>query len=456
MVEGSIPSGLTTLRSGLLLKVTIGGVALAVGVVLLSLAAWDFQRFTVPAPSLPPLPLAAGEALLYGRVTTHDGTVYEGRLRWGGSEEALWGHYFNGFKGENPWAGYVASDRLPKERLSLDLFGIELLRWERPVTLGRPFMARFGHLARIEPRVRDVWVTLKSGTVVRLDRFGADDLNDGVRVWDSSRGVVDLTEWRVRSIEFLPSPSRGGGSFLLHGTVRTRQGDFTGLIQWDRQDCLGSDEIDGDLAGRALSVRFDAIRSIARHSRDSSLVTLRDGGELLLTGTREVGRGNRGIYVDDRRYGRVLISWDAFQRADFDGEGAGPAYDDFPAGRPLVGRVTTRSGRRLSGRLVYDLDESETTDTLDAPWQGVDYTLPFALVASIELPGAGGAGTPHATVSLRSGETLRLELTGDLGRWHAGLLVFDGGPRPEYVPWAEVVRVDFDRPADTRSPGGRQ
>lgn len=56
---------------------------------------------------------------------------------------------------------------------------------------------------------------------------------------------------------------------------------------------------------------------------------------------------------------------------------------------------------------------------------------------------------------LRSGDTLRLELAGDLGPRHAGLLVFDDGPRPEYVPWAEVARVDFNCPPEARSPGGR-
>ena len=91
--------------------------------------------------------------------------------------------------------------------------------------------------------------------------------------------------------------------------------------------------------------------------------------------------------MDDRRYGRVLVSWDAFERVDFSPGGSGPAYDDFPPGRPLTGGVTTRAGRRLAGRLVYDLDESETTETLDAPSQGVDYTIPFGLIASIVLPG---------------------------------------------------------------------
>jgi len=184
-----------------------------------------------------------------------------------------------------------------------------------------------------------------------------------------------------------------------------------------------------------------------RHSRDSSLVTLLDGREIVLSGTREVGHDNRGIYVDDRRYGRVLISWDAFERVDFSPGGSGPAYGDFPPGRPLTGSVTTRDGRRLAGRLVYDLDESETTETLDAPSQGVDYTIPFGLIASIAPP----------KVTLRSGEELHLERTGDLGEGNAGLLIFvDGRQRPEYVPWTDVEQVDFDRPPAMYPPlGGR-
>ena len=69
-----------------------------------------------------------------------------------------------------------------------------------------------------------------------------------------------------------------------------------------------------------------------------------DGREIVLSGTREAGHGNLGIYVDDRRYGRVLISWDAFERLDFSPSGSGPAYGDFPPGHPLTGSVTTRAG----------------------------------------------------------------------------------------------------------------
>jgi hypothetical protein len=163
----------------------------------------------------------------------------------------------------------------------------------------------------------------------------------------------------------------------------------------------------------------------------------------VLSDTPEVGHGNLGIYVDDGRYGRVLISWDAFERLDFSPGASGPAYGDFPTGRPLTGSVTTRAGRRLAGRLVYDLDESETTETLDAPANGVDYTIPFGLVASIVLPGR----EERARVMLHDGEELQLERAGDLGAGNAGMLIFvDGSQRPEYVLWTDVEHIDISRP----------
>ncbi len=76
--------------------------------------------------------------------------------------------------------------------------------------LGRPFMARFGEIARIEAVGGDVRVTLKSGTVFDLDRFEASDFDDGVRVWDGQGGVVDLDSLQVRSIELLPAPAVPG------------------------------------------------------------------------------------------------------------------------------------------------------------------------------------------------------------------------------------------------------
>ncbi|MDE2921304.1 MAG: hypothetical protein OYL92_15615 [Acidobacteriota bacterium] len=389
---------------------------------------------------------AAHKGFLYGRVTSGSGAAYEGRLRFGGDEEAFWGDYFNGFKEENPWAGEVPPERLTESR-PVTVLGVEITRRERKPNLGRPFMARFGDIRRVEPSGRELLVTLKSGTGFVLNRFDADDFADGVRVWDDKHGVVDLSERRIRSIEFLPTAELDSVADRLHGTVSTSQGSFTGFVQWDRQSSLGSDELQGRTADREVSLRFDAIGTIARDSADSARVTLRDGGEVLLSGTRAVGRGNRGVYVDDRRYGRVLVSWEAFERLDFSkADGSGPAYDDFPPGQRLSGAVTTRTGSRLAGRLVFDLDESETTETLDAPAGGIDYTIPFGLVASIALPDQEGCGDGrHAGVTLHSSETLELECAGDLGEGNGGMLVFaEGREPPDYLPWNAVQRVDID------------
>jgi hypothetical protein len=389
------------------------------------------------------------QGFLYGRITTVDGATYQGRLRWGGSQEAFWGDYFNGLKQENPWLAHVPPERLPKESRPIKILGLKIGE-TGPIDVGRQFMARFGDVARIEARGKEVRVTLKSGTVFDLDRLFASDFDDGVRVWDGRRGVVDLDSLRIRKIELLPTPSLGAAPYRLHGTVRTRQGDFTGFVQWNREECVGSDELDGRTADGELSLRFDTVRSIARRSRYSSLVTLLDDREIVLSGTAEVGHGNRGIYVDDQRYGRVMISWDAFERVDFSPGGSGPAYGDFPPGHPLTGSVTTRAGRRLAGRLVYVLDESETTETLDASSQSVDYTLPFGLIASIVPPGREEReerGAPRARVTLQSGEELQLERTGDLAEGNVGMLIFvDGRQRPEFVPWTDIEQIDFDRP----------
>lgn len=439
-------------------KTTFLGGLLAVVLVLVALAAgfWAFLREVGPTVVAPPEATPSSSeateeapSVLYGRVTTPDGDVYEGRLRFGSGEEAFWGDYFNGFKDQNPWAAHAPAERLTEVE-PIEIFGFEIASRERQVVLGRPFMSRFGDIVRIEAQGNDVRVTLKSGAAFDLDRLEASDFDDGVRVWDRRRGVVDLDSLGIRSIELLPTAPLAGAPDPLFGTVTTRQGDFTGFLQWNREKGAGDDALVGRTAEGWARARFDVIRSIERRSGDTSLVTLRDGRELVLTGTPEVGEGNRGVYVDDPRYGRVLVSWQAFERVEFSPGGSGPAYGDFPPGKPLTGSVTTRDGRRLAGRLVYDLDESETTETLDAPYGRVHYTLPFGLVASIRLIRQLGPEEREARdveVTLHEGEALRLERRGDLGEGNAGLLVFaEGQESPTYVPWSDVERIDLHRP----------
>ena len=61
-------------------------------------------------------------------------------------------------------------------------------------------------------------------------------------------------------------------------------------------------------------------------------------------------------------------------------------------------------------------------------------------------------------MTLHSGEELQLEPSGDLGAGNGGMLIFvDGSERAEYVLWADVERLDFQRPPLMYPPqGGRQ
>jgi len=389
------------------------------------------------------LPAADGvhEGLLYARVTTSDGDVLEGRIRLGADGEATWGNAFNGTKRGNPWVDDEVREQLPTYMDSVMVLGVRVARRERQMSLDRPFMARYGDLARIDRIGTDLRVTLKSGSEVVLDRMAADDFGSGVRIWDAAGGFVDLGERQIRSIEMRPAPD-GNGPLPLHGTVHTSAGVFTGFIQWNREQCLVSDALVALARDRsAFNHPFEAIASIAKRESGGSVVTLVDGQTSELSGVR----ANLGTYVDDPRYGRVLVSWDAFERVDFRPGGTGPAYEDFPPGRPLAGTVVTRSGRRLTGRLVFDLDESGTVETLDAPSRGVTYTIPFGLIDSVEVPGNG-----LVSVAMRSGEELELERSGDLGDDNGGMLVFtDGAAEPEYVAWADIGRIDFEAPGET-------
>jgi hypothetical protein len=413
-------------------------------VVVLLAAGLGYRALQRAAPPTP-APTAQSEpaphaSLLYGRITTRDGVTFEGRLRFGGNQEAFWGDYFNGVKTDNPWAALVPPDRLPGARRPFEIFGFELFSLGDPVDMKRPFMARFGDLSRIEARGRDVRVTLKSGTIFDLDRFSASDFDDGVRIWDPLHGETSLDSLRISSIEFLPASESGPAPARLYGAVQTAHGLFNGFIQWDRRESFASGEITGQSGQGTVRLRFGDAISITPQSPDTALVSLRDGRQLRLTNPRQLGKDNLGLYVDDPRYGRVLISWSAFRHAAFTPAPPGPAYDEFSPGRSLSGAVMTRSGQRLAGRLVFDLDEAESTETLDAPAHGVDYTLPFCLIASIALD------SPTPLITLHSGERLQLEPKGDLSPNNAGLLIFvHARTTPEYLPWSKVRQIHFSR-----------
>jgi hypothetical protein len=77
----------------------------------------------------------------------------------------------------------------------------------------------------------------------------------------------------------------------------------------------------------------------------------------------------------------------------------------------------------------------------------VNYSIPFGLIASILLPAPDARVAERAKVNLHSGEVLQLELDGDLDDQNGGILIFAGeGRKPEYIGWAEIKQIHFERP----------
>jgi hypothetical protein len=168
---------------------------------------------------------------------------------------------------------------------------------------------------------------------------------------------------------------------------------------------------------------------------------MRDGRKFELHGTNDVDSSIRGIFVEDDRYGRVKISWDAFRRADLrEAPETGRSYGDYAPATPLRGAVTDLDGKTWKGKMVFDLDETESWEMLNGDRRGVEYYVPFGMVRSLEP-----IDDDSTTVTLKNGRTLQLEDGQDVTEHNAGVLVL---PEPKssehYVPWAKTRRLDFD------------
>jgi len=103
-------------------------------------------------------------------------------------------------------------------------------------------------------------------------------------------GTADAASWIStafdRSIELLPDDRSGEAPHGLHWYGRDAAGDFTGFVQWIARRASAATSSKGALP--AVSSACVSIHHplIARESRDSSRVTLRDGREMLLSAPR--------------------------------------------------------------------------------------------------------------------------------------------------------------------------
>ncbi|MCZ6457274.1 MAG: hypothetical protein O6650_08510 [Actinobacteria bacterium] len=381
------------------------------------------------------------QGFLYGRVVTNSGTEYVGFLRWG-SQESSWDDLFNSVKRDLPFYQYLnrgEADRSRGRGTRVRVFDREM-RVDRRRPSARQFISRFGDIASIEPRRRgSTNVVMRNGSEYEVSG-GSSDVSDAIRVADAALGEIDLRWDRIERIDFMAAPrGEDRGVLRLYGTVETREGDFEGFIQWDQDETLGTDRLDGDTEDGDVAIRMGSIRSIERLSRRASMVTLNDGRELRLVGSNDVNEENRGIMVEDERFGRVTVHWQSFEQITFSQpESSGRGFADYAPLGDLDGTVVDKDGQRYSGRIVFDMDESEGWEMLNGNFNGIEFNIPLARVASVE-PIRGGA----TRVVLVNGETLTLGDTHDVGENNSGALVFVGR-EPIHIAWRNIDRIEFN------------
>lgn len=385
---------------------------------------------------------AQDQGLIYGKITTIDGKTYTGQLRWG-KEEAYWSDIFNSSKTHNDNLDYLSRSDMRKldrqyRRRHRNYGFINFSNYDNDYT--HTFACRFGDIQslRITGRNR-VEVFLKNKQHLKL-KGGSNDVGATVRVMDKELGELSIKWSRIDKVDFMKTPNKLETKMgnALWGTVETRKGKFTGIIQWDHDERLDHDILDGKSDDGRMKVPFRNIKAIKKH-RWGSLITLKSGREVYLTGTNDVEDGNRGIIVSHHLFGRVDIDWDDFKKVTFEAKPqSGRGYDEYQTPKLLNGTVTTADNRTISGQIIYDLDEKLSIELLDGKVGDIEHRIPFDIIKSISPKNYA-----YSEVVLKSGQKILLGESQDVSDRHTGIIILTSGENKEYIPWKKVAKVSF-------------
>ncbi|MEI9919320.1 MAG: hypothetical protein WDO14_11030 [Bacteroidota bacterium] len=398
------------------------------------------------------------EHFIYGRVTMSDNRIYEGPLRWG-KEEVYWNDIFNASKLRNQNLRYLSGnerddliERLHEYNHRHNDWG-NWDRWANSFSWGddnnsdrdfvHQFSCQFGDIKSIMPQgSKWVDVELRNGAKLELSGEGYNDVGLDIKVIDRELGEMELYWNRIEKIEFINTPTKLINRFgkPLYGTVEAFGEKFTGYIQWDHDERLSIDKLDGESDDGDLSIEFDKIASITRVG-SRCRVLLKSGRELYMAGSNDVNRENRGVIVMGKDIPSIDVPWEEFDKITFEDKSA-PAlvsYDQFKTQKELQATIKTLSGESYSGKVVFDLDEEFDFELLQGKHHDFEYSTPFRNVKKIKT-----FDDSRCEVELKDGHTIILSDGQDVDGRNQGVLVFaQGKDDPKYVPWNKVSEIEF-------------
>jgi len=387
----------------------------------------------------------AAEGLLYGTIITDDGEELTGRIRWDKNEGA-WDDIIDATKVDSDQ--YRSNRRDRDKRISI--FGIDIYSEGGNWFSNSQSELRFGYVDRIIPSSRSkTTVILKNGEKHKFS--GGSDLSSSIRellIDDINEGTVELDWGDIDEIQFKPEdpaykPSREFSGYRLYGVVETESGiSFEGFIQWDVDEMMSTDILDGDQKSKSRKIPFHRIAKIEKVSSRSSEITLTNGSTMKLSGSNDVNSENRGIVVMVPDWGRVKVNWDDFESVTFQEtppSGAVRDYNSFKAPWRLRGTVYTEYGDEHTGEIIWDNDEEFSWEMLNGEYRDMEFDIEFAYIKSIRK-----RTSSSCEVTLFSGDQFRLRGSNDVNDGNKGVFVRTADDDIIEIDWEEFDRVEFE------------
>ena len=385
------------------------------------------------------------EGFIYGKITTTHDKTYEGPIRWG-DEEVFWFDIFNSEKIRNKhlkhlsWKDMEQLEEVERDNtLNILWFQIDLDNYNERSDRTHLFSTCFGNIESLEMiHNNQVKVTLKKGKEYVVEGY-SNDIGATVSIHDTKTGQVKLRWNNIEKVEFMPAPKRMTEKFgnPLYGTVKTSMGEFTGFVQWDHQERISTDKLDGDNRDGEISILFGNIKKIEK-SGNGSRIYLTSGEDIYLSGSNDVNYENRGIIVSIPGMGRVDIPWKEFEEVTFDVSygSSGKGYNEYGPADYIKGLVTDRDGNNYKGIIAFDLDETFDSEILEGYDEGIKYVISFRDIKSIQPK-----NFKYSTLELRNGKSVLLGNEQDVSAKNDGLLLYMKDKEKKYIPWPDVEKI---------------
>lgn len=398
------------------------------------------------------------QGFIYGKVTTINGNTFIGQIRWG-REEAYWNDLFNAKKILNNTLEHISKEapkiiieknqkqnpNNPLLNLNSDFWDIWADKNQNNPFIIHTFACQFGDIKSIEPLPSSqVLLTMKNNLTFKLNGSGFNDVNTTLKINDYELGVLKMAWYKIKKIEFIQVNDEVEiENKVIHGKLLTVDNQsFTGFVQWDHDERIASDILDGSNCNSCsnTSFKFELIEKIEK-SADGSKIYLKNGKSYFFNSSNDVNRSNRGIIITDENIGKIDIPWHRFDKIEFTkAPNSGNTYSSYKMPKGLSGTVKKVNGQVSKGLIIYDFDEAWEFEILQGKNNEIVYNIPFRNIQKV-IP----KNYKYSKIILKNGKEIVLGEMRDVSELNAGLLIVsDKNKKPEEIPWREIDEIIFD------------